>query len=137
MLYGIIYDMQKKLTSIEQAQKDLQKIVGLPVARTWKGYGTAIFFELGNLYKSRLIGTNNEVQVSIKGDWSLCIETTWQLIKDGKVLFDAAPFNVFGADTKPIKKILEQLVDTSIASLQFIQSTGMLIVVFSSGITLQ
>lgn len=129
--------MQKQTVSIEQARKDLQEIVGLPVARAWKGYGTTIFLELGRLYRRDIVGKEGQMRESVFGDYSLCIETDWKILKDNKVIMDATDFYAEGTNRKPIKEALEQFVGTHITDTQLSSDASTLTVVFDSGITLQ
>lgn len=41
--------MSKKVITRAEANEKLLALTGLPVSLPWKGYGSAIFFELGDL----------------------------------------------------------------------------------------
>ena len=50
--------------------------VGLPVADVWKGYGSAIFLELGKLHK---VKDYKNKPLRKKGDITLMIEWSWRI----------------------------------------------------------
>lgn len=53
-------------------------LVGLPIGHIWQGYGSALFFELGDLVPStrrRRDGTLGNP----KGEWTLSIEWSWRI----------------------------------------------------------
>ncbi len=52
-------------------------IVGLPVSRIWRGYGSAIFLEFGQLLPGRLRRDGSEG--GLKGEWTLAIEWSWRI----------------------------------------------------------
>jgi hypothetical protein len=61
----------------EQANEKIQTLIGLPVSLPWKGYGSAIFLELGEL-DQRLSGqrrTREEGDACIHFDWDWRCET--------------------------------------------------------------
>ena len=51
----------------------VQPLVGLAVSRPWKGYGSTIFLELGNLsphyFKERRLGDEGEAHIEVSWDW--------------------------------------------------------------------
>ena len=60
-----------------------QTLVGLPISHVWRGYGSAIFLEIGNLTpRSKRDGSpgNPEGEVSLGVEWS------WRIEDQGSIL---------------------------------------------------
>jgi hypothetical protein len=124
--------------SLEQARKDLQKIVGLPVSRAWKGYGTAIFLELGELHKNYRGWENKDGEnFSMQGDWTLGSDGNWQIIQEESVTFDATKFDKIGTSTKPVKEAIEQFVAKTITSVVLNDDVTALSLAFNNGVVLK
>lgn len=126
----------KEAIALEQARKDLQKIVGLPVARAWKGTGTAISFDLGGFSKALFIAKNREAKMPDYDDWSVCVDD-WKLLKDNKVIMSAADFSKKGADQTFIRETLKQFTDDYIRSASLSSDKSAITLVFGSGKALQ
>jgi len=63
---------------IEEFQALVQPLVGLPVSLPWKGYGSAIFLELGELAplkSSRRHHNEGQACISVEWDWRVEAET--------------------------------------------------------------
>jgi hypothetical protein len=58
----------------KQFYGSLKPFIGLPINRSWKGYGSALILEVGNL-------TNG------KGDLSIMIEWSWRVEKGNSIWF--------------------------------------------------
>src|SRR6266566_1284025 len=128
----------RETITVEQVRKDLQKIVGLPVARAWKGHGTAIFLELGELRKDYHGWKNASGEnYSMQGDWTLGELWGWKIIHDKSVVFDATEFNKFGVSTKPVKEVIEHLVGKTIISVVLNEDATLLTIVFNTNLILQ
>ena len=55
-------------------------LIGLTVSRTWRGYGSAIFLELGKLCRKRLLNPKGKFKgYSIKGEATIMIEWSWRV----------------------------------------------------------
>src|SRR4051794_39204299 len=52
-------------------------LIGIPVTHIWRGYGSAIFIELGELQPGRLL--RNGTPGNAKGPFSLRIEWSWRI----------------------------------------------------------
>lgn len=53
------------------------RIVGLPVSEVWRGYGSAIFLEIGELQPGRP-RTDGSMRNPI-GEWTVAIEWSWRI----------------------------------------------------------
>jgi len=70
--------MTDVLYSTEEFQRLVQPLIGLPVSLPWKGYGSAIFLELGVLTapkSPRLSKSNGEAGINVYWDWRVEFET--------------------------------------------------------------
>ncbi len=124
----------RETVSLEQARKDLQKIVGLPVALTWKGYGSAIFLELGELHKEfrGWVGKNDGKDYSLKGDWTLCSDGGWVILKDNKMLVDGLE-----VERGKIEQIIDQFDNAKITAVALADDLSSARVTFDTGTILQ
>jgi hypothetical protein len=78
------------LTS-DQANSTLAHLADMPVSAVWKGYGTTIFLELGNLSsKDHRRGCQGEVTIYISWDW--------RVEKGNRVMFGSSNSNPEIAD---------------------------------------
>jgi hypothetical protein len=110
--------------SIEEFQTLVQPLIGLVVSRPWKGYGSAIFFELGEVTsvsspsgrRSRNVG---EAGISVEWDWRVEDRTT--------VLYGSS-----NSRPKILSGILS-LQGTTIEKLSVVGQVPELVVHFSNG----
>jgi len=63
----------------------LASLIGLPISRAWRGYGSTIFLELGTLSPYENQKGNN----SPRGEVSLMINWSWRFEKDRSIWFGA------------------------------------------------
>ncbi len=90
--------MENKIGNIKSYLDDIK---GLPVSLAWKGHGSAIFLELGELEKKRQIHENGEVSIYVSWDWR------FELGKN--VLFGSS--NSSPEINKKIKEIKGKVID--------------------------
>jgi hypothetical protein len=67
------------IISTEEFQKLTRRLVGLPVSKIWRGFGSAVFFEFGKLSQS---GTRQA-----KGEATVMLESSWRVEKAKSVMF--------------------------------------------------
>lgn len=89
--------MQKQISN-EQALKHLIAVKHLPMNRAWRGYGSAIFFELGELDKEGA------------GDFTLTVSQDW-LLEGNNLSLDA------GADFSEIDDLLQKAKNKTIEKI--------------------
>ena len=67
----------------------LAPLVGMPVSRTWRGYGSALFLELGVLHEEHRPPTrvNPEPRVSLKGEATVMIQWSWRVERPRSIAF--------------------------------------------------
>ncbi|HEX6036763.1 hypothetical protein [Longimicrobium sp.] len=63
-----------------------RELVGLPVARTWRGAGSAIFLELGTLTRETYVTRRGE-HTSLRGEASLMLEWSWRVESSRAIRF--------------------------------------------------
>jgi len=64
-----------------------RQIIGLPVSRTWRGYGTAIFFELGKLSEHR---KRRDGSISLWGEVTIDLEIGWRVERKQSIYFGSS-----------------------------------------------
>lgn len=102
--------------SIQRLKKDLNQIINKKILRAWKGYGSALFLELGALHQELVAKKNGETITSLVGEWTLSSDGAWVLIRDNKEIFDAEKIN----DIK-INEYLSELENLTINSVELNQ----------------
>ena len=70
--------MIDKILDREVAEQIVEELHGQKVTHIWRGAGTAIFLELGNLAKSK----NNH----LSGEFTISIEWSWRLENHHSIL---------------------------------------------------
>ena len=66
--------MSRTPLTLAEANLLVQPLIGLPVSLPWKGYGSAIFLELGNLTPSKRLEHHNEGEACIYIEWDWRVE---------------------------------------------------------------
>lgn len=87
----------------------LQSIVGLPVSRVWRGHGSAIFLEFGELSTRTSRRTSQE---SLEGQASLMIEWSWRIERPKSILCGS------WSHERRWSKALAQLVGAHVSSVE-------------------
>lgn len=107
---------------IEDFQMHVQPLIGLTVSNPWKGYGSAIFLELGNLTSKKLIrATLNE------GEACICVQWDWRVEANTRILYGSS-------NSRPeIESGISTLQGETIQSLAIVGQIPELIVQFSNG----
>jgi hypothetical protein len=64
-------------------------ILGLPISRPWRGYGSALFLELGELHDEPLLPSRRrpEGDTSQKGQATIMIEWSWRVERARSIAF--------------------------------------------------
>jgi hypothetical protein len=107
--------------SLEEFQAVVQPLVGLPVSLPWKGYGSTIFLELGELAPLGPRQRHNRGQACIHIDWD------WRVEAEAAILYgssNSGPKIAAGIDC---------LRDTTLQSLSIIGHVPELAIRFSNG----
>lgn len=101
---------EKKATAISRAdfEKLISPVIGLPVNWPWRGYGSAIFLELGNLHRIRRRRGNGH---HILGEVTIMIEWDWRVEDSSSILFAS---NSKDEQFDPGLKSLQRRIITSI-----------------------
>lgn len=87
----------------------IQKIVGFPVSHVWRGYGSAILIELGQL-KSRVNQRTREP--FLEGQATLMIEWSWRIERPKSILCGS------WSDERRWPKALAQLVGARVSAVE-------------------
>src|SRR3989338_1603396 len=110
----IYYHSSMVKISVSKLKNNLENIshLNLKISRAWKGYGSALFLELGKLHEE-LAWENGDEPVTTKvGEFTLSSAGAWKLFKGNKELLDAE--NASGIEIKQAMNDLESLTIKSI-----------------------
>lgn len=104
---------------------DLVKpIVGLPVSKVWRGYGSAIFLELGELHST----TSWRGKISDQGEATIMIEWSWRVEAKRSIRFGS------WSEDRKIDRGLPTLVGRSVRGLEIVGRLPELVVELSGGL---
>jgi hypothetical protein len=107
----------------EEFTRIAQPLIGLEVSEPWKGYGSAVFFELGRLAPGSYKNSEGEACIAVEWDWRVESGTT--------VLFGSS-------NSGPkIKEGIQALRGATVQSLSVSGQVPELIVHFSNGYCLR
>ena len=81
--------MIKEPITIKQLKIDLSKIINKKISRAWKGYGSALFLELGELHNELAWDNKGDATASLTGEWTLSSEGAWRFLSGNKIVLDA------------------------------------------------
>jgi hypothetical protein len=118
--------MPKQLIGITEANKLLGALTNLPVSLPWKGYGSAIFLELG-----KLAPLERPRQHHNKGEVCIFLEEGWRVEAASEVLYSSSsdrPSIAAGVEKLRGTKIAEICIDDAISEFQIHFSSGCRIV---------
>ncbi len=73
--------------SPEQFRDFTRPLIGLPISLVWRGYGSAIFLELGELFEEPRRGKNGQVRMALKGQFGVMIEWSWRIERPKSIYF--------------------------------------------------
>lgn len=102
--------------------------VGLKVSHVWRGYGSAIFVELGEL-SDRVLPNGRKLK-NPDGEWTVIIEWSWRL--EGKRRIWCGSWS----DEERWMPLLQCLVGSSVTSFELIGRLPELLIDFSNGLHL-
>lgn len=74
----------------EQFHAMTRSFIGLPVSRTWRGYGTAVFFELGELLPHNRTLKDGSIRTTYWGQATIDLEIGWRIERPRSILFGSS-----------------------------------------------
>ena len=100
--------MSVKLTTIteDEAKSFIQVLVGREVTHVWRGYGTAIFIEIGKLIKK-------EDRKNPDGEFTIAIEGTWRVEEGNEIIIGT------DEDDAKLNKIFTIFKNLEVTNLNF------------------
>ena len=114
--------MESILHSTKKFQELIQPLVGLSVSLPWKGYGSAIFLELGSLVPLDL-----QSRYHAKGEACISVEWDWRVETEVEVLYGSS-------NSRPkIEAGILSLQGTTVQALSVVGKVPELVVQFSNG----
>lgn len=108
-----------------------RSLIGLPVSRTWRGYGTAIFFELGELSPRNYSRRDGTVHTSYWGQATIDLEIGWRVERPRAIFFGSS------SDDRRISNGLERLEGLEVVDIIVQGRLPELVVRLSHGFWLQ
>lgn len=73
--------------SQEQFRELTRPLIGLPISLVWRGYGSAIFLELGELSERTRFSKNGQEKTSLLGRFGVMIEWSWRVERLKSIYF--------------------------------------------------
>jgi hypothetical protein len=107
----------------EQANEKIQTLIGLPVSLPWKGCGSAIFLELGELTQP----TNRQRRARDEGEVCIYVGWDWRCETGNTVLFGSS-------NSRPaIERGIQALRESKVTSIAISGKVPELSIEFSNG----
>ncbi len=127
--------MTKKITreriSSEQFHALTRPLIGLSVSRTWQGYGTAIFFELGDLVERKHTRKDGSTRITHWGQATVDLEIGWRVERLRSVYFGSS------SEDKRISNCLNKLQGLEVVNVTVQGRLPEIVVQLSGGFWLQ
>jgi hypothetical protein len=109
-------------------QDFIQPLIGLPVSHVWRGYGSALFLELGKV--TPRVRRDETTSPNPYGEWSLGIEWSWRL--EGKRRIWCGSWS----DEERWLPFLNTLIGTTVSKVELFGRLPEVDVMFSNGLHL-
>ena len=106
-------------------------LIGLPVSRVWRGYGTAVFFELGNLTEHTRTRKDGSTRTTHWGQATIDLEFSWRVERLRSVYFGSE------SGSKRIDNCLNKLQGLEVMDVTIQGRLPELVVQLSGGLWLQ
>lgn len=106
--------MVKTSITAQRLNKDLSQISNKRISLAWKGYGSALFLELGDLHKELAWKKTGKLTTAQKGEWTLSSDGAWKLFRNKELILDAEH-----AKDSEINKIIKDFTGLIIKSIKF------------------
>ena len=71
----------------EQFEAFTRPLIGLPISRTWRGHGSAIFLEMGQLSERVRLRKDGSQRITHWGEFTVMIEWSWRVERARSVSF--------------------------------------------------
>jgi hypothetical protein len=119
-----------KKIPLEEFHNLLRPFVGSTVSRTWRGYGSAAFFELGELSPRNRIRRDGSISTSLWGQATIDLEIGWRVERPRSVFFGSS------SSDRRIDNCLRKLQGSKIVSFSLQGRLPELMVELSGGLWL-
>lgn len=87
----------------------VQPLLGLPVARAWRGIGSAIFLEIGELTETTRQHKDGSTVSRFQGEYTLMIEWSWRVERLRSIWFGS--WNSQREIDNRLKKLVESTIE--------------------------
>ena len=114
--------------SKEEFYSLVNPIVGMKISKVWRGYGSALFLELGKLTKNSFTLRTSAVQEYYEGDYTLFVGYGWRVERISSIYFGSWSTNKIIENRFPKlnrKTILEFDIEGRLPELRIKLSDGL------------
>lgn len=106
--------MDKQSLTTRKLKAQLKHILNKKISKAWKGYGSALFLELGNLHEELAWKKGSKLTTASIGEWTLSSEGAWKLFRNKQEILDAE-----NAKDIELENRIMELEDLTIKSVEF------------------
>jgi hypothetical protein len=118
----------KALITENQFAELAEPLIGLPISRVWRGYGSALFLEIGALTEKVLRRSNGTSKISSEGQFGIMIDWSWRVERPRSIYFGS------WSSDRIIDNRLNKLQGKTIIDLQVEGRLPELVVTLSGGL---
>lgn len=118
----------QKIITNKEFKELTSPILGLPLSWVWRGYGSAIFLEIGELTLEKKKHREDKEQISYTGKYGIMIEWSWR-VENPKSIY----FGSWSTD-RLINNRLAKLKDRTIESIEVEGRLPELVIKLSGGL---
>jgi len=121
----------QKVITLEQFNEFFRSIINLPINLVWRGYGSAVFLEIGEISEKVIYNTKRDKSRIVKeGQFGLMIEWSWRVEKQKSIYFGS------WSTDRIIDNRLPKLQHKTIKNIEVIGRLPELIIEISDGLWL-
>ncbi len=119
--------MKKQITA-NQFHELTRPLIGLPVSRAWRGFGSAIFLKLGELTEETRKRKDGSLRTTSKGQITVMIKWSWRVERPQSIWFGSWSGN------RKITNGIAKLKDTTVLDVTIEGRLPELVVQLSGGL---
>jgi hypothetical protein len=82
----IYLEDKKSCISLEEVKQEMANLIGLPIAEWYRGGGSFLHFQLGNLVLETIKGLRGKVRTQRTGEYTLVISGDWRVKRNEEIL---------------------------------------------------
>ena len=120
-------DLRQQRITYEQFRALTRPLLGLTVSRTWRGYGSTIFLEMGELKEVTRRGKDDTTRVSLQGQATIMFEMDWRVERPQSILFGSF------ASKQKIEHSIKKLEDEKVVDIDVEGRLPEIVIALSGG----